>query len=294
MSTIWDSFVGVLTSLIIMMYRLTQVMGFPNYGLAIIFFTIILRVLMFPLNLMQAKSSRVISLLQPRVSKLQQQYKSTPEILNRETQALYKKYEANPLSGCLPLLIQMPILFALFSAMRGFEYVGEGATFLWMSNLSEPDPTGIVLPVIVGLSSYLQSKLTMETQPAVGDQAKTMNTMMLYGMPVMLGWTTRNFAAGVAIYWSVFNTLGFLMQILINALVGNSLEGFKTRIEEDEAKELEEAKKAEERKKREAERRREADRQRATERKKSPQNKNKKKSTDGSSRGKALDFDLDD
>ncbi|MCL1848297.1 MAG: YidC/Oxa1 family membrane protein insertase [Clostridiales bacterium] len=302
MGEIWASFVGLLTSLINIMYEVTKSIGIPNYGLAIVLFTTILRLLMFPLNLTQAKSSKAVSLLQPRIAKLQQLYKGDVQRINTETQALYKKYNANPLSGCLPMLVQMPILFALFSALRGFEFTGEGAAFLWMPNLSEPDPTGIVLPVIVGLSSYLQTKLTMAAQPPAGDQAKMMNSMMLYGMPVMLGWTTRSFASGLAIYWSVFNILGYLMQIVINVMVKNSLGGLETRIAEDEAQEIENAKKEEARKKREAQRRKEADRLRAEERKRNPQNRNRRNTPGGGSggsrgsgsgqnKGQALNFD---
>ena len=286
----WNSFVGLLSELIKVMYTLTAYMGFPNYGLAIIFFTITLRVLMFPLSLSQAKSGKAMNLLQPQVQKLQQQYKNDKNAMNVELQALYKKYNVNPLSGCLPMLIQMPILFALFSAMRNFEYVGEGTSFLWMKNLSEPDPTGIVLPVVVGLSSYLQSKLSMATQPQMGDQAKSMNMMMLYAFPVMIGWTTRNFAAGLGIYWSIFNVMGFLMQILINSMANQSFETMKAKIESDEEKAIEDAKNEVARKKRDAERRREADRQRALERKKLPGNQ-KQKRVVNEDRGKELDFD---
>ena len=227
---------GVLVSLIQSIYEFTMSIGSPSYGLAIILFTVILRILMFPLSMMQAKSTRAMALLQPRMKRLEQQYKNSPEIYNREMQALYRKYKVNPLSGCLPMLIKMPILFALFSALRDFQYTGEGAAFFWITNLSEPDPTGIVLPVIVGISSYLQSKQSMDAQPPTTDQAKTMNMVMLYGMPVMMIFMTRNFAAGLAIYWSIFNILGYLMQIVINAQVKRSHEAMKANMEAEEEK----------------------------------------------------------
>ncbi|MCL2167481.1 MAG: membrane protein insertase YidC [Clostridiales bacterium] len=236
----WNSIVGLLAGLIQSIYEFTVSVGSPSYGLAIILFTAILRVLMFPLSMMQAKSTRAMALLQPRMKKLEQQYKNSPEIYNREMQALYRKYKVNPLSGCLPMLIQMPILFALFSALRDFQYAGDGATFFWITNLSDPDPTGIVLPLIVGLSSYLQSKQSMDAQPPTTDQAKTMNMVMLYGMPVMMIFMTRGFAAGLAIYWSVFNILGYLMQIVINAQVKRSHETMKANMEAEDAKAKEE------------------------------------------------------
>jgi len=273
------------------MYDFTANVGFPNYGLAIILFTVVLRVLMFPLSLTQAKSSSAMSILQPQVQKLQQQYKNDQNKMNEELQALYKKYGVNPLSGCLPMLVQMPVLFALFSAMRGFEYVGEGASFLWMANLSEPDPTKIVLPVIVGLTSYLQSKLSMSTQPAMNEQAKSMNMMMLYAFPIMIAWSTRSFAAGVAIYWCTFNVMGFLMQIVINSLAKQSQEEMRAKIESDETKAIDDIRKEAELKKLAAERRREADRQRALENKKKPKNTRNRKASGQERRGKPLNFD---
>ena len=293
----WTAFVGVLAGLINMMYGVTGSLGYPSYGMAIILFTVALRVLMFPLNLLQAKSSKSMSLLQPRLQQLQQQYKTSPDILNRETQALYRKYNVNPLAGCFPLLIQMPVLFALFSALRNFQYTGAGVSFFWIPNLSEPDPTGIVLPVIVGLSSFLQSKLTAATQPQAGEQAKMMNMVMLYAMPVMLGWMTRGFAAGLAIYWSIFNTLGFLMQIAINGIVNRSHESMIAKMEADETRAASEAKaekaaeKAEEDTRREeTKRKKETDRRRTADQKKVKLNRGRNKGIE-KQKGQELNFD---
>ena len=282
----WNAFVQFLADLIRWFYHFTDTIGFPNYGLAIILFTTALRILMFPLNLMQAKSSKAMALVQPKVQKLQQQYKNDQAILNRELQALYKKYNANPLSGCLPMLIQMPVLFALFAALRNFEYIGEGTSFFWLTSMSEPDPTGIILPLIVGFSTYLQTKLSMATQPPANEQTKTMNTVMLYGMPIMLGWMTRGFASGLAIYWSASNILGFLMQIGINAIVIRSSETMKAAIEADEAKAEDDLRREENRKKREAERKKAENKKKAQA---ARSGHNTKKSSD--TRGKELDFD---
>ena len=269
-----------------MFYALTNTLGYPNYGWAIILFTIALRVLMFPLNLMQAKSTRAMGIIQPRIKKLQEQYKNDPAILHRETQALYRKYKVNPLSGCLPLLVQMPILFALFSALRNFEYVG-GSSFYWLKSLTEPDPT-FVLPIVVGLSSYLQSKVTIASQPAAANEtAKMMNYVTLYGMPVMLAFMSNNFVAGLAIYWSVFNVLGFLMQMLINMSVSRAQEGLAAKVEADEKQaEIDEKKEELRRKNREAERKRAI----AARRKTQPKSPVKQRA-DNNEKGKPLDFD---
>jgi YidC/Oxa1 family membrane protein insertase len=276
------------------MYDLTVSMGVPNYGLAIILFTAAIRLLMFPLNLQQAKSTKAMSLLQPKMKQLQQQYKNSPEILNREVSALYKKYNVNPLAGCLPLLVQMPILIALLSALRGYEYTGAGVSFFWLPNLSEPDAT-IILPIIVGLSSFLQSKITMAMQPTQsGDQAKMMNNVMLYVMPVMLGWMSRTFASGVAIYWTVFNVLGFLMQMAINTIINRSHADMRAAMEADEAKEAAAQAAIQAEKAAQRERQKEAAKRKAAERRQEADNRIKpKKKSSESNKGKPLNFDDD-
>ena len=182
----------------------------------------------------------------------------------------------------------MPVLFALFSALRDFTYTGEGASFLWLKTLTEPDPT-IIMPVIVGLSSFLQSKLTMAAQPPANDQAKMMNNVMLYGMPVMLAFMTRNFVAGLGIYWSVFNVSGFLLQMLTNTIVNRSQEGLKAALEAEEKKEEKKEKSDEA----ETARRRQ---QNDTAKKKAAEKKRVKYKRSGinqsqNDKGKALDFD---
>jgi YidC/Oxa1 family membrane protein insertase len=253
---------------------------------------------MFPLGLSQAKSSKAMSILQPRIKKLQQQYKNDATLLNREMNALYKKYGVNPIAGCLPMLIQLPVLLALFSALKSLDYVGEGASFFWIPNLSEPDPSGYILPIIVGLSSFLQSKLTMASQPTMNEQARAMNMSMLYVMPVMLGWMTRKFAAGLALYWTTFNILGSLIQFATNKLVNRSQEGMMARVDADDRQSEIDMKRAEaEAKKEDARVKREALRKREEEK------KTQKSKRDGRSdrkdigqkenrdRGKAIDFD---
>ena len=133
-------------------------------------------------------------------------------------------------------MIQMPILFALFSCLRSYQFDQAGAAFFWLPNMNEPDPTWI-LPVLVGLSSYLQSKISMAAQPPQAGQMRSMQITMLYVMPIMLGFMTRNFAAGLAIYWTTYNTLGFLMQIAINYIVAHSHEEMKKQIEDEQLRE---------------------------------------------------------
>jgi YidC/Oxa1 family membrane protein insertase len=280
---LWNALVKLLADFLTILYKLTVSVGIPNYGLAIILFTVIVRLLMFPLSLRQSRMTKSMQLIQPKMKQLQQQYKNSPEIMNREIAALYKKYNANPMSGCLPMLIQMPILFALFQALRNFQYEALGSTFLWIPNLSEPDK--VILPILVAISSYVQSKITMAASPQSGPSAQSMNITMLYFMPLMIGWMSRNFAAGLAIYWVAFNTLGAGLQHLTNIIIDRSHKEMKLAMEEEERAE-EEARAA----KAAA---RPVVQKKAPKKTQNPVKQNKNSSADAN-RGKALDFDQND
>lgn len=276
----WSALVNLLTKFLTTLYQLTVTIGIPNYGLAIILFTVIVRLLMFPLSLRQSRMTKSMQLIQPKIQQLQQQYKNSPEILNREIAAMYKKYNANPVTGCLPMLIQMPILFALFQALRDFQYEALGSTFFWVPNLSQPDK--IILPILVAITSYIQSKITMAASPQTGASAQSMTITMLYVMPLMIGWMSRNFAAGLAIYWVAFNTLGAALQYVTNIVIDRSHKEMKQAMEEEERAE--------------AEARAAKAAQRAVTQKKAPKKvqapvKMNRQTIENSGRGKALDFD---
>lgn len=279
----WNALVKLLADFLTILYNLTVTVGIPNYGLAIILFTVVVRLLMFPLSLRQSRMTKSMQLIQPKMQQLQQQYKNSPEIMNREIAALYKKYNANPMSGCLPMLIQMPILFALFQALRDFQYEALGSTFFWIPNLSEPDK--VILPILVAISSYVQSKITMAASPQTGPSAQSMTITMLYFMPLMIGWMSRNFAAGLAIYWVAFNTLGAGLQHLTNIIIDRSHKEMKLAMEEEERAE-EEARAA----KAAA---RPAVQKKAPKKTQNPVKQSKNNAADAN-RGKALDFDQSD
>jgi len=194
---------------------LTSSLGIPNYGLAIIIFTIAVKLLMFPLTAQQIRSMKKMQELQPKVQEIQKKYKDSPQKSQQMVMELYQKEKVNPFSGCLPLLIQMPILFALFSALRTFfdpvqhpPYVNlEHANFFWISNLGSPDP--FVLPVLAAVFTYLQQTVSM---PAGQDQTQK---TMLYVMPIFMGWISRSFPAGLALYWVVYSIVSALEQLVL-------------------------------------------------------------------------------
>lgn len=184
---------------------------FPNknisYGLAIIAFTAIIRVLLLPLTIKQTKSQVKMQEIQPKIKELQTKYKNDPQKLQQETMKMYKENDASPFAGCLPLIIQMPILFALFAMFNGLTEI-KGVSFLWIRDLFLPDrpfpslPWLSILPLLSGATTYLSSK--MMAPPANSDQAKqttSMNTMMA----VVLTFMSYNFKSGLVLYWVTQN-----------------------------------------------------------------------------------------
>lgn len=198
------------------LYHFTGTIGFPSYALAIILMAIIVKVILYPLTVKQMKSTMGMQDIQPKMQEIQKKYKNNPEKMNQEVMALYQEYDINPMAGCLPLLIQLPILYGLFAAMRTFEYVNTAdAGFFWIANISEADPLHI-LPVLVGLAMFLQQKFMMPASTGGNDQANQMMKMMLYVMPVMIGFMALTLPSGLAIYWAMFSILSMIQQIFIN------------------------------------------------------------------------------
>ena len=134
------------------LYSLTETFGFGNYGLAIIILTVIIKVLLYPLTQKQLKSMKAMQELQPKLKKIQEKYKDNPQMLQQKMTQLYQNAGVNPLAGCLPLLIQMPILMAMYYALFSFDYGETVPSFLWIENLSHPDPF-YILPLLSALTT---------------------------------------------------------------------------------------------------------------------------------------------
>lgn len=180
-----------------------------NYGLAIIILTVAIRLVLMPLTITQMRSMRRMQALQPEMERLQKKYGDDKERLNREIMELWQKHKVNPMSGCLPLLVQMPILFGFFQTINRMEF-GAQADFLWIGNLANPDP--FILPILAGLTTFWQTRVTT---PSTGDPTQK---IMLYVMPVFFAWISRSFPAGVALYWVVQNLFGVAQQYAVNRL----------------------------------------------------------------------------
>lgn len=207
----FDGLVNGVKSIIEVLYNFTGTIGIPSYALAIIILTVLLKLILFPLSVKQMKSMKGMQVIQPKVQALQKKYKNDKEKLNKAIMELYKEHNVNPAAGCLPMLVQMPILFALFKALRDFEFVHAAhAKFFWIQNLAEPDPY-YILPILVAVATFVQSKITT---PNTGGSQQ--NAAILYFMPLFIGWISMKFPAGLGLYWVVFNALGAVQQAIIN------------------------------------------------------------------------------
>lgn len=184
-----------------------------SYGLAIILLTIGIRLALWPLTYSQAVSMRKMQKLQPQIEKLNQKYKNNREKLNEETMKLWKENGVNPAAGCLPVFVQLPFLYAIFVLLRNYEFE-TNASFLWIPSLAQPDPL-YILPVLAGLATFWQSKITM----VPGNSAnQATQQMLLYFMPVFIAWITIQFPAGLGLYWFITSLFSVGQQYFIPKL----------------------------------------------------------------------------
>jgi YidC/Oxa1 family membrane protein insertase len=179
-----------------------------NYGWAIVLLTIIVRIPFIPLLNKSQKSMKKMQEIQPKLTELREKYKKDPQKLQKETMEMYKKYKVNPLGGCLPMLLQIPVFFALYKVlMIAIEL--RGAPFmLWVTDLSVKDPY-YILPIVMGITMVIQQKMT----PTSLDP-KQNKIMML--MPVIFTFMFLNFASGLVLYWLVNNVLSIIQQFYTN------------------------------------------------------------------------------
>ena len=200
MSYIYGLLKGIIESMLVFMHNLTG-----NFGLAIIGVTILMKRILLPLTLKQDKSMKSMKKLQPELDKIKEQYKGDSKMLNQKTMELYQKHKVNPAGGCLPLLVQLPILWALFGVLRG-GIVPQDSTFLWMQ-LVQPDPY-YILPVLNGVVSFVQQKV-------MGSSDNPQMKNMMYMFPIMMVFISYKMPAGLQIYWLTSSLAGVIQQYLI-------------------------------------------------------------------------------
>ena len=183
-----------------------------NYGISIIIFTVFVKLCLYPLYIKQTKSTAMMSEMQPKIKALQNKYGNDQETLNIKMQELYKEEKFNPMGGCLPMLIQMPIIMGLFALLRNpMRYITKDSMifafhepFLWIKDLSQPDPW--ILPIIAGIATFIaftMNRMLQDTGSDAANQSAAMMKMMQYIFPIMILWMARSFPAGLALYWAV-------------------------------------------------------------------------------------------
>lgn len=205
-----DFLSNIVQQVITVIYGFLHGVGFPNYGVAIIIMTVLVKLILYPLTKKQIESTKAMMEIQPKMKAIQEKYKDDKQRLNMELANLYKNEGVNPLAGCLPLLIQMPIMIGIFYGIRDFQYEGS-ASFLWMESISAPDPT-YILPVLSALTTFIASKQTMPATGAGGAQ----NKMMMYFMPLFIGYISLTFPAGLVLYWVVMNIMQIGQQYMMD------------------------------------------------------------------------------
>lgn len=221
----WDAWVVYYLSQFVLW--IAKVCG-GSYGWAIIIFTVIIRVILLPLNAVQINSTRKMQEIQPELKALQEKYSSkdleTRNKLNEETQKLYKEAGVNPYAGCLPMVIQLPVMWALYQAIWRTPELQNGK-FLWM-DLGKPDPY-YILPILAAVFTFLSSYIATLSVPK--SSQTTMTKMMSYAMAIMVGIWAIVFQSAISLYWVISN----LFQVGQTLVLQNP---FKYR-KEQEAKE---------------------------------------------------------
>ena len=187
------------------LYNINSMFGLVSYGYAIILLTIIVKFLLYPLTVKQVKSMKAMQEIAPKMKKIQEKYKDNPQVMQQKVAALYKDAGVNPLAGCLPLLVQMPILMGMYYSLYNLEYPSaDAAQFLWLPSLSQADPY-YILPILNVLTTFYQTRQT-------SDMSNPQMKMMMLIMPLFIGFISINFPSGLVLYWVVMNICQILQQ----------------------------------------------------------------------------------
>ena len=204
-SDLFSPIIHLLQMILGAFYTITSSVGLESYGFPIILLTILIKLVTYPLTVKQVKSMKAMQEIQPKMKKIQEKYKNNPQMLQQKTGELFREAGVNPLAGCLPLLVQMPILMGMYYALFNLAYPSEAAAvFLWLPSMSDPDPL-YILPVLSALTTFIQQKMTSTEMNA---QMKIMMTVM----PLFIGWISLTFPSGLVLYWVTMNIVQITQQ----------------------------------------------------------------------------------
>lgn len=209
------------------LYWIYKLVG--SYGISLIILTVLVKCLLYPLYKKQIKSTANMSDIAEKSKVIQERYANDKERMNQAMQELYAKEGFNPMSGCLPMLIQFPIIMGLFALLRNpILYMPASAgntmimaaheSFLWIDDLAQPDMW--ILPILAGVSTYFSFAMnsSMMNMGGPGANAKSMNLIMKYIFPLSILWLARSYPAGLAIYWAGGQMLQIIFNIRINKM----------------------------------------------------------------------------
>ena len=207
-SNLFEPIIHILQMILGAFYSVTSAAGLESYGFPIILLTILIKLVTYPLTVKQVKSMKAMQEIQPKMKKIQEKYKNNPQMLQQKTGELFRNAGVNPLAGCLPLLVQMPILMGMYYALFNFTFPSaEAAAFFWLPNMSEPDPL-YILPILMAGTMFLQTHLN--PKPADPVQAK-----MMTFMPLIFSVMFFFFPSGLVLYWVVSNIFSIAQQWVI-------------------------------------------------------------------------------
>lgn len=198
MIALWHGLRDVLTAVLVFFSHETG-----SYALGIVLLTAAIRLVLFPLYRAQLQSMKKMQQLQPELKRLQDRYKDDKQRLAQEQMRLYQTAGINPLASCWPMLLQLPLLYAIYGVLEHFDFSSAtahiAAGFLWLPSMGKADPY-LILPILGGAATYWQTKISMALQPGTGQQQMA---MMSYLMPVIMFFVFRRLPAGLALYWVV-------------------------------------------------------------------------------------------
>lgn len=232
-------------------------------GFSIIGLTIVIRFILYPLMSAQLKAAKKMQEVNPHLSKLKEKHKGDPKLLQQETMRLYKEFGINPAAGCLPIIIQIPVIWGLYSALNKVIHLGANTVsevnklayfdFLKIQSpwdvyffglplaqnpsqlLNSFGPIILLVPILTGVFQYLQSKMMMSAKAVQKDDTKkkedfasAFQTQALYIFPVMIGFLSYTFPIGLSLYWNTFTIFGIIQQYKISGLGG--LEPWKEKL----------------------------------------------------------------
>lgn len=207
----WDRWIVYYMSAFILW--LAKLMG-NSYGWAIIVFTVIVRVILVPLNAISIRSTTKMQSIQPQINELRKKYPGrdteSRTLLQQETNKLYKEAGVNPYTGCLPVLIQLPVMYALYGAILHTPQLQTGR-FLWM-DLSKPDPY-YIMPILAMIFTFLSTYISQLSTPKSSQNGMT--KVMMYGMSIMVGVMALNFQSAITLYWVISNLFQALQTFIL-------------------------------------------------------------------------------